>query len=308
MMISPIVLFVYNRLDVLKRTVEALQRNVLANQSELFIFSDGPKKGQEQKVKAVRRYIHQIDGLKNITIIESDINKGLACSIIEGVTKVVQEYGRVIVLEDDLVTSPYFLKFSNEALNMYQDDSDVIATCAWNYAVPCCDEKTFFLKGADCLGWATWRRGWDLFEKDSNKLLHQIKQQRLEKEFDLNGSYPYMQMLNDQKNGLVDSWAIRWRASAFVHQKLCLYPTKSLIEHIGNTSDATHCQKEKDPMHQVMLDIQTKDFPRIAIVENDAMKQAWEKHFRKTVLNGHIYSWIRYMRSLIKGIFKKVSK
>jgi GT2 family glycosyltransferase len=112
MKLAPITLFVYNRLDHTIDTVMALQKNDLSKESELFIFSDGPKnKDDEKKVLAVRKYIKSIKGFKKVTIFESKKNKGLANSIISGVTKIINKYGRIIVLEDDIVTSKYFLIF-----------------------------------------------------------------------------------------------------------------------------------------------------------------------------------------------------
>lgn len=279
--LAPVVLFVYNRVDVLKKTIEALKKNILARESQLFIFSDGPKNYHDPKVNAVREYIKTIDGFNNITIFESSKNKGLANSIIDGVTQIVNQYGKVIVLEDDLVTSPYFLKFSNNSLDFYENDENVVCICGYNYSVVPPEEKTFFIKGADCLGWSTWKRGWDLFEKNGEKLLNGIKKREIEKEFDFNYSYPYLKMLECQIDGKVNSWAIRWLASAFLKNKLCLYPSKSLIDHIGSSADATNCSQ--NDIYEVEIDNCTSEFPKIEIKENGNMRQRWENHFRKYI-------------------------
>ncbi len=124
MVLAPIVLFVYNRLSHTKQTVESLQKNYLADQSELFIFSDGPKNELDrQKVENVRKYLNSINGFKNIVIKESQENKGLANSVISGVSEIISKYGKIIVMEDDLVSAPGFLKFMNEALEFYKDNS-----------------------------------------------------------------------------------------------------------------------------------------------------------------------------------------
>ena len=279
--LAPIVLFCYNRLDVLKKTIEALKNNFLAKESELIIFSDGPKLGQEESVQVVRNYIHTIDGFKFVKVIENEENKGLADSIIDGVTKIVNEYGKIIVLEDDLVTSPYFLKFSNDFLNLYKDDEEVVLSSAWCFNVKPVKEKTFFMKGSNCCGWATWKRGWDLFERDGKKLLDEIKAKNLQKEFDMNYSYPYTLMLKEQTEGKVNSWAIRWYASLFLNDKLCLLPTRTLIEHIGDTPDATHCVQNGN-LYKSHVDKNTSNFPKIEIKENKIMKKRWEKFLRVT--------------------------
>ncbi|HRU00618.1 MAG TPA: glycosyltransferase, partial [Victivallales bacterium] len=197
MKLAPIALFVYNRPWHTRQTVTALQNNELAAESELVVFSDGPKveknkektKNNEEKVKEVRDYIKSINGFKTVKIIERTQNLGLANSIISGVTEIVNQYGKIIVLEDDLVTSPHFLRFMNEALDLYEKEEDVISIHGYVYPIPDLPE-TFFLKGADCWGWATWKRGWDLFEPDGKKLLRELKEKKLLKRFDFNGTYP----------------------------------------------------------------------------------------------------------------------
>lgn len=243
--LAPIVLFVYKRLNCIRQTVEALQKNELANESELFIFSDGPKSGEEEKIKEVREYIKTIKGFKQVTIIERDKNWGLANNIIDGVTKIVNEYGKIIVLEDDLVTSPYFLRFMNEALEMYKDEPKVVAISGYIYSIAGLPE-TFFIRGADCWGWATWKEKWAIFEPDGQKLLAEVKRRNLQKEADYNGSYGYTQMLKDQIAGKNDSWAVRWYFSAFLKDMLTLYPGKSHVRHIGIGREATHTKNGPD--------------------------------------------------------------
>jgi GT2 family glycosyltransferase len=162
---APIALFVYNRPDHARQTIEALKENELSAESDLIIFADGPKNsGAQAKVNEVRKLIKNVIGFRSLTIHESPNNKGLANSIIDGATKVCEEYGRVIVLEDDLVTSPWFLKYMNDALNTYEQDERVISVHGYTYPVDEPLPETFFLRGADCWGWATWKRGWELFE------------------------------------------------------------------------------------------------------------------------------------------------
>lgn len=237
----PIVLFVYNRLWHTQQTVEALKKNDLASESELYIFSDGPRTdADKQKVRSVRAYLKTIAGFKKVTVIERDKNLGLAQSIITGVTEIINQYGRVIVLEDDMVTSPYFLKFMNEALEFYKDEERVISIHGYMYPVNAELPETFFLKGADCWGWATWKRGWDQFEPDGIRLLAELKKMNIEEAFDLHGAYEYTKMLKDQIAGKNDSWAIRWRASAFIQDKLYLQSGRPLIHNIGNDNSGTH--------------------------------------------------------------------
>jgi hypothetical protein len=273
MNLAPIALFTYNRFWHIQRTVEALQRNVLATDSELFVFSDGPKTEEDRKlVELVREYLQTITGFRNVTIIARDKNLGLAQSIIAGVTEITRSYGRIIILEDDMVTSPYFLQFMNEALEFYKDEEKVISIHGYVYPVKAQLPETFFLKGADCWGWATWNRGWDLFERDGNKLLSELKERSITRGFDFDGSYPYTKQLSDQVRGKNNSWAIRWYASAFLRNKLTLYPGRSLVQNIGFDSSGAHC--ETTDAYSVVLSGLPVPMTRIAIEENAHARKA----------------------------------
>lgn len=240
-MLAPLVLFVYNRPWHTTQTVNSLRGNYLADETDLIIFSDGPKRGSDVKaVNDVRSVIKDITGFRSLEIIESDVNKGLAISIIAGVSRILDKFEQVIVLEDDMVTSPYFLTYMNSALKLYKNDDKVISIHGYVYPVSAALPDTFFLKGADCWGWATWRRGWQLFNPDGQFLLNELKRQELTMEFDFYGAYPFTRMLKQQISGKNDSWAIRWYASAFLQNKLTLYPGKSLVQNIGNDTSGTH--------------------------------------------------------------------
>lgn len=294
MTLAPIVLFTYNRLGHTQRTIEALQKNVFASESELFIYSDGAKNDTVSlHVRSVREYLQTIDGFKKVTIIEREKNWGLANSIIDGVTNIVNQYGKIIVLEDDLVTSPYFLRFMNEALEMYENEERVASIHGYIYPIEGLPE-TFFIRGADCWGWATWKRGWSIFESDGKKLLHELENKKLEKEADFNGSYGYTHMLRDQINGKNNSWAIRWYMSAFLKNMLTLYPGQSYVQNIGFDVDGTHC-KDKTTVFQVNLN-QKDLIDKVAIEENIFAKKKME-----VFLNS-------LKTSLIQRVFEKIKK
>jgi len=241
---SPVVLFVFNRPEHTKLTVDSLLRNDLSNDTSLIVFSDAAAKEEDKaSVAAVRDYIRSIDGFRDVSLIERPSNMGLANSVIAGVTEVVERYGRVIVLEDDMETSRYFLAYMNEALEKYQDEPRVY--CIHGYAFPAdmqhVNGDAFFLRGAECWGWATWKSAWGRFCPDAGILLQALKLKGLERDFDYNNSYPYMRMLKRQACGRIDSWAIRWRASAFVNDGLTLWPRISLVRNIGMDGSGVHC-------------------------------------------------------------------
>lgn len=279
MRLAPITIFVYNRPKHIKQTLKTLKKNKLAKESELFIFSDGPKdQNDRKKVAEVRKYIKTIDGFKKITITERQKNLGLANSIIVGVTEIVNKYGKIIVLEDDLLASPYFLKFMNDSLRFYENEKKI--SCIHGYIYPIKNKlpETFFLKDPGCLGWATWKRGWKLFEHDGKKLLIELKRRNLTSEFDYNNFYPFTDMLENQINGLVDSWAIRWYASLFLKNKLTLYPGKSLIFHNGNDGSGEHGGIPNED--EVILSNKPITIKDIRIEESPGVMKEYIEYFR----------------------------
>jgi len=276
---APIALFVYNRIWHTKQTIESLQRNEMAEASELFVFSDGPKFGNDrEKVSEVREYCKTITGFKRVTLIERQQNLGLAQSIITGVAEIVNCYGRIIVLEDDMISSPYFLGFMNKALEFYENEERVASIHGYIYPVKSQLPETFFLRGADCWGWATWKRGWNLFETEGGKLLYELKKNNLCRKFDLNGTYPYTKMLKDQTKGKNDSWAIRWHASLFLKEKLTLYPGISLIHNNGNDESGTHCSATD--IFNTTIAKKPIRIGHIPIVENESALKIFEDYFR----------------------------
>jgi hypothetical protein len=239
---APVVLFVYNRPWHTRQTLEALLANAEATRTSLYVFSDAPKDVAASKAVAeVRSLIREIRGFESTTIVERESNLGLAGSIVEGVSRVCNEHGRVIVLEDDVVVSPYFLGFMNDGLNRYEEDQRVVSIHGYVYPVERALPKTFFLRAAHSWGWATWKRGWDLYNPDGQRLLDELKRQNLTHQFDFDGSYPYTKMLKQQIAGRNDSWAIRWYATAFLSGKLTLYPGRSLVRNIGMDGSGVHC-------------------------------------------------------------------
>ena len=235
--LAPIAMFVYNRLDMAKRTLHSLKENILAKDSTLYIFADGAKEGisnnELDKVKEVREFIRSDRWCKEVIIIESDINKGLANSIIEGVTKVINQHGKIIVLEDDLLLSPYFLNFMNSALSMYEDEEKVGSISGYIYPMQEQFPDLFFATLPECLGWATWKRAWNVLETDIYKCIAFFDSEEKIRKFEYNHAYGAYDFLFAQKNKKVDSWYIRWAASLFHHNMLTLYPGNNLVSHIG---------------------------------------------------------------------------
>jgi hypothetical protein len=202
----------------------------------------------------------------------------LARNIVEGISELIVKFGELIVLEDDLVTAPHFLSFMNEGLTCYRDEAGVISLSAYVYPVACTLPETFFIRGADCWGWATWKRGWDLFESDGGKLLAELKGRKLCRTFDFNGSFGYTRMLRAQIAGRTDSWAIRWYASAFLNNKLTLYPGCSLIRNIGNDGTGVHSVLSDN--YESAVSSSPIRIEAIPIEENGQARVAFERFFR----------------------------
>ena len=232
-MLAPIVLFTYNRPVHTRKTIEALGKNYLATKSDLIIYSDGWKNEIDRaKVEEVRTYLKTITGFKSVIIHEKEKNSGLAPSLIAGISEILATNEKIIVVEDDLVTSPYALTFLNDALEIYKNDKNVGTIHAHVENIKGLPELFFYNKSG-CLVWATWARVWKEVSFDGEKLLQEIISQKRAHEFNINGSYPYTETLKEQIEGKNSSWAILVYASLFLKNKLTLYSGESLVQHIG---------------------------------------------------------------------------
>jgi glycosyl transferase family 2 len=244
---APVVLFTFNRPKHTATVLEALRANSEARDTRLVVFSDGPRNDKDlDAIAEVRQVISRAQGFRDVMIIKREENLGLAKSIIQGVSEVCASYGRVIVLEDDIIVSPCFLNYVNNALQLYEGDERVLSIGCYTFPVSARLPETFFLKLPDSWGWAVWKRSWDLFEEDGSKLLAEIRERNLEYRFDLEGTYPFTRMLVDQTLGKNHSWAIRWYARAFLSEKLTLYPGCSMTRNIGMDASGVHCGLSKD--------------------------------------------------------------
>jgi GT2 family glycosyltransferase len=241
---SPIALFVYNRKLHTDQTVTALKANTLSANSDLFIFSDAAKEQSSiTQVQEVREYVKTVTGFRSVTIVEREENFGLAKSIVAGVTELTKKYGQVIVLEDDLVTSKYFLQYMNDALNQYVDQPQVMHISGYMFPI---DSKrlpsTYFLRTASCWGWATWHRAWINFEKSPESLIAKFNDKAIRR-FNMDGTYDFWKQVLMNQEGKISTWAIFWYASVFQHRGLCLHPAESMVINIGNDGSGMNCGK-----------------------------------------------------------------
>lgn len=309
MVYAPIIVFVYNRPDHTRRTLSFLGKNFLASESDLFIFADGPKENateeQINKVLETRKVIRENYGFKSVTITESEKNKGLAPSVIAGVTEIVNKFEKCIVVEDDLVTSTYFLQYMNDALEIYKDTENV--ACIHGYVEPHKKQlpETFFIKGADCWGWATWKRAWDKFNPNGQELLDELHRRHCEKHFNFNNTYNYIGMLEDQIAGRNSSWAIRWQASAYLNDMYCLYPNETLVLNVGFDGSGTHCGMSKTVNRQVAnhkVNVKWQEPCECKVGWNAYARYYKKMNKRATFLKRIIKKGIRVLKKLVGAI------
>ncbi len=250
--LAPIVLFVYNRPKHTQDMIEALAKNNLAKESDVYIFSDNAKREKDiENVRKVRTYIDSIkqkNWFANVYIEKAEKNKGLAKSVINGVTKVINKYNKVIVLEDDLIPSKVFLEYMNKALDFYEKKESIWSISGYNIPIQIPKNYKFdiYLGYRGCSwGWATWKDRWNTVDwkvSDYKEFKNNYKKRK-----QMNRGGPDMaQMLDSQMQGLCDSWAIRWCYEQSKQNKYTIYPVKSLVINQGLDGTGTHSGTTKD--------------------------------------------------------------
>lgn len=239
---APLALFVYNRPEHTRRTIESLKACHDFEQSPLFVFCDGPRSARDaDAVSRTRRLVLQVVG-SNGRVFVADENKGLARSIIDGVTKLCDAYGRVIVIEDDLLVCPDFITYMNHALDTYGNDARVMQVSGFMFPIPDFNSRNtaLFLPLTTSWGWGTWKHAWRRFDPAASGWDALSTDCELRRAFNVDGAFDYAAMLSRQMSGALDSWAIRWYWSVFREKGLVLYPPISLVENIGFDGSGTH--------------------------------------------------------------------
>ena len=239
----PVCLFCYNRFDEFQKTVIALLRNYQSKNVMLFVFSDGPKsESDKRKIQKIRGYVKKIEGFKSVTLFESKVNKGLASSIIEGVSSILDKYESVIVLEDDLITSPNFLDFMQQALKFYRNKEQVFSISGYSLDLPSLhgiEHDIYFGYRASSWGWGIWKDRWEKIEWNLDDNFSKLLSAKRFSRF-LRGGSDLPLMLWKQKKGIIDSWAVRWCYHQSLNDMVTVFPSKSKIENIGFSEGATH--------------------------------------------------------------------
>jgi len=247
---APVALFVYDRADKARNCISSLIKNKECIYTDFFIFSDGPKSENSQKaVNDVRNYLDEIDNylFRSVKIVKSSVNKGLANSIIDGVTNVLDSYEKVIVLEDDLVVSPFFLEYMNKALDFYQDNKKVGAISGYTYplrSLSNCKNDVYALRKGDCWGWATWKERWNNASWQVFPRKKYVNNIRIRNQFEkLEAGWDAIMIAYFKGDN--SSWAIRWVYYLMKSKYYTIYPTRSYVSNEGCDGSGTHCIKEK---------------------------------------------------------------
>lgn len=244
MELAPIILFGYNRPEHINKTIDCLKNNELAKESNLFVFIDGPKSENDiEKVNQVKKIANEISGFKNVNIYSSNENRGLANSVINGVTQIINKYGKVIVLEDDIITSTKFLLFMNEALNFYEYNDSIYSISGYNVPIKIpkeYKESVFLSFRPMSWGWATWQNRWENIDWNINDY-DEFKNNRRAVDNFKQGGDDMPQMLQMQFEGKIDSWAIRWAYNQYKKNQYSVLPIYSLVKNIGWDSTGVHC-------------------------------------------------------------------
>lgn len=307
---APIILFVYNRADHFEKTFTALSKCVEAKKSDLFIFSDGPKnEANIEKVNQVRKAVAEVkdkDFFKSVTIFESKVNKGLAQSVISGVTQIINEYGRVIVLEDDCVPSPHFLKFMNDALEFYVEKKHIGAITGFTPPIdfPIDFKNDIFTAYRSCSwSWGTWADRWQGIDWELKQFSQFYKNPQLIKKLNANGNDRFIRLYRQTK-GNGSSWSVRFGAHLVKNDMLTVYPKYSYISNIGCDESGVH--SKTDDAEKMRVDIRKAiASPILAdVLYNNQIGKIMKKHYSGGVVSDikrFLYTKYIVLKGRLKG-------
>lgn len=268
--LAPIIIFVYNRPDHVKKMIENLVQCELASNSDLYIYSDGARSEKDEiAVQKVREFCKTIYGFRSLNIIQRDKNLGLAANIIDGVTDVVNRHGTVIVMEDDLIVHQQFLLYMNKCLNKFENNKNIWHVSGWNYPINDHGLTDIFLtRIMNCWGWATWKDRWMYFEKKPEKLI-KVFNKKMIREFDIENSGVFWSQVINNLHERMNTWAIFWYATIFLNKGLCVNPKISLVTNIGHDGSGTHKSQAENIYSPILRtqDISNWDY-EIGKIEN----------------------------------------
>jgi hypothetical protein len=302
--LAPIVLFTYNRPEHTKLTLEALKKNYLANNSTLYIYCDGSRDNMNDanisNISQVRQIVRMEQWCGSVNIIESENNKGLAKSIKTGVSEIVLKYGKVIVMEDDLVTSPAFLTYMNKALDYYENYKSVFSISA--YCLPASKFKVpedykydvFVSLRNSSWGWGTWYDRWQQINWDV-KVYETIRNTETIKQAFNRGGDDVFDLLEMQQSGKLNIWSIQFTVAHFVNHAVSIVPTLSYVDNIGHDGSGENCLPGNGLKNQ-------------ALNNNENVKFLDVLYEDKQVINAFYNAYCRIKRPLWQKIINRLSR
>ncbi len=297
---APIIIFVYNRADHFIETYNALASCKETKDSDLFIFSDGAKNDAgKEKVNEVRTAVAAIKNsgdFKSVTVTESPVNKGLAASVIAGVTEVINRYGKAVVVEDDCVVSPHFLSFINNALDYYENNKKIGSIAGYTPMIDLPDnyKNDVFAAYRSCsCTWATWKDRWEGVDWELKEIKDFYKSPKLIRRLNSNGSDRFIRLYRQTK-GNGSSWSVRFGAHLVKNNLLTVYPRYSYITNIGCDESGVHSKSEDNEKMRVDLSKAIEN-PVFTDVEID-------KRIQKILKKHYSYGFISEMKKLIATV------
>lgn len=309
MELAPIALFVYNRPEHTQKTIESLLKNKEAAQSYLYIFSDGAKsEKQKHRVEQVRTYIRGVVGFKQVYITERKKNTGLAKSIISGVSEVIAKYKKVVVLEDDLIVSPNFIRYMNDCLKVYRNDNRIFSISAYCAPIEIPDDyphDVFLFRRINSWGWATWQNRWEKVDWMVNDFEDFITDRKTTEKFNRGGEESSIVLLW-QMQGKINSWAIRFYYSCFKNNGMNVYPVLSKVKNIGADGSGSHVEKTKKYDTKTDDGTDSYQLPK-NLKTNSQIEENYRRHFKKPLHRKIINSYLLFMFRLklcIKHFFQ----
>lgn len=304
---SPILLICYKRLTHLKATLEYLEQNENANRFELYIFVDGPKNKDVDETLDVQRYIENYRGnFKKIYKTYRSRNLGLATNIIDSLTSVINEKNKAILLEDDILTSKYFLSYMNDALNQYENIGKVMHVSGYMYPLDTSNlNDTFFLNQASCWGWGTWKRAWKLLDTNEKQLLKQLNTNNKIDTFTFDGWSDFLTQLQMNIDGSINTWAIKWYASIVIHNGLCLHPKVTLTNNIGFDGSGENCKVSQK--YITSLSGRKIEVNKLPLVESNLARQMMINYYKTSTSTPQkilhdLYNRLPSLRAFIKYV------
>lgn len=306
---SPICLFVYKRYETTKLMLESLLACPECKDSELYVFMDEARNDDEAKaVERVRRLFDNLQGFKKVNLFPARMNKGMANSVIDGVTKVLQEHNDIIVLEDDLVVSPDFLQFMNAALKTYKDRSDIWSISGYTPRLQELEgdgrNGVFVVPRAQCWGWATWSDRWETVDWEVSDFSRLAQSKELRKEFDKGGN-DLFRTLEMERRERIESWAVRWAYAAAKQSRWTVNPMQSKVQNIGLKSSESHVGWH-DERHNVEL------HGNATVIDPDVradetLVNAFKKHHDLSIISkiGYFMRLHNLGYDFVKGLFRK---